>query len=137
MPFGRRNPLEEIEQLLDRMGRELDPEDWPVGAGVAVDVADHGDRYVVTADLPGFGKDDLEVHLSGDTLAISAEAETESTDEDVDYLRRERTSRSASRRVRLPDPVDEEGIAARYHHGVLTVELPKRAVDEGTAIDIE
>jgi HSP20 family protein len=137
MPFGRRNPLDEIEQLLERLGRELDAEEWPGGAGVRVDVADHGDRYVVTADLPGFERDDIEVRLAAGSLHLAAERETETAEEDVDYLRRERRRESVSRRVSLPEPVDEDAVAAAYNHGVLTVELPKQAADGGTRIDID
>lgn len=137
MPFGRRNPLEEIEDLLDRMGRELDVEAWPGGDGVAVDVVDHGDRYRVTADLPGFEKDDIEVRLAAGTLYLDGERETGTADEDVDYLRRERRRDSASRRVSLPEPVDEDGITARYDRGVLTVDLPKQEAEDGTRIEID
>lgn len=137
MPFGRRNPFDEIENLLERMGREFDMEDWPAAASVAVDVADHGDRYVVTADLPGFEKEDIDLRLAAGTLRLEAERETETTDEDVDYLRRERHRESVSRRVSLPDAVDEERITASYDNGVLTVALPKLEADGGTQIDVE
>ncbi|MFB6353336.1 MAG: Hsp20/alpha crystallin family protein [Halobacteriales archaeon] len=137
MPFGRRDPFEEFEQLLSRLSEEFDAEQWPVGGGVAVDVADHGDRYVVTADLPGFGKDDIDVRLAGGTLYLDAERETEDEEADVDYLRRERRRESASRRVSLPEAVDESGVTARYDQGVLTVDLPKLAADDGTSIDID
>lgn len=137
MPFGRRNPFEEIEELLDRMGRELDTEEWPVGTGVSVDIADHGDRYVVTADLPGFEKTDIDVRLAAGVLHLDADRELETDEEDVDYLRRERRRESVSRRVSIPDPVDEDGVTATYHNGVLTVELPRRDADGGTTIDID
>jgi HSP20 family protein len=137
MPFGRRNPIDEIEQLLSRMGRELDTEEWPVGTGPSVDVADHGDRYVVTADLPGYEKEDIDVRLAAGALRIDADRELETAEADVDWLRRERRRESVSRRVSIPDPVDEDGITAAYNNGVLTVELPKQDADGGTTIDID
>ena len=137
MPFGRRNPFEEIERVLERMGREIDVEDWPGGAGIAIDVADHGERFVVAADLPGFERDDIELRLAAGALHLDAEREVASEEEGVDYLRRERRREAVSRRVDLPEAVDEEAISARYTNGVLTVELPKREADGGTRIDVE
>jgi HSP20 family protein len=137
MPFQRRNPLEEVEDLLERMGERLDAEAWPVGTGVTVDVADHDDRYVVTADLPGYETDDIDVRLAAGSLHIETERQTDETTEDVNYLRRERHRESVSRRVSIPDPVDEEDITATYTNGVLTIELPKQEADAGTTIDID
>lgn len=137
MPLGRRNPFEEIEELLEHMGRELDAEEWPVAASVDVDVADHGDRYVVTADLPGYEKDAIDVRLVGGALHLEAERDLETAEADVDYLRRERRRESVERRVSIPDPVDETGITATHTNGVLTVELPKQEADAGTSIDID
>lgn len=137
MPFGSRNPFEELEELFDRMGQEFDAGAWAVGSGVAVDLADHGDRYVVTADLPGFEKSDIDVRLTGESLHLRAERETDTTEEDAEYLRRERRRESVSRRLSIPEPVDEAGITATYNNGVLTVELPKQGADTGTSIDID
>lgn len=137
MPFGRRNPFDEIEQLLERMGRELETGEWPSDAGTDLDLADHGDRYVVVVDLPGFEKADVDVRLVGGELNLDAERELETEAEGVDYLRKERRRESVSRRVALPDPVEEDGITARLADGVLTVELPKADVDAGTSIDID
>lgn len=137
MPFGARNPLDELERLLERMAREVDRGDWPTPTGPDVDVVDHGDRYVVTVDLPGYEKEDIDLHLVGDGLEIAAERDRETETSDVDYLRRERRHEAVSRRVSLPHAVDESGVEARYAHGVLTVELPKRSVDDATSIDID
>jgi HSP20 family protein len=39
--------------------------------------------------------------------------------------------------VRLPEPIDEDGVSASFSNGVLTVTLAKRDADGGTRIDIE
>ncbi|MDZ7702395.1 MAG: Hsp20/alpha crystallin family protein [Halobacteriales archaeon] len=137
MPFGRENPFDELETLLNRMGRELEAESWPGAGGVDVDLADHGDRYVVTADLPGYEKADIDVQLVAGALRIEADRELETEEEGPDYLRRERRRESVSRRLALPDPVDEEGVSATHTDGVLTVELPKETTDVGTSIDVD
>jgi HSP20 family protein len=148
------NPFKEIERLLDRMGRSGD---WPTEMlrDVPIDVADHGDRFEVTVDVPGFDRDAIDLMLSGQTLRISAERELEreerETDEEeapggavrtagegVTYVRKERRRKSIERSVELPEAVDEGAVEATLANGVLTVTLPKLgAADEARQIDIE
>lgn len=137
MPFGRRNPFEDLEDLLERLGGELEAGEWPGTGGVDVDVADHGDRYVVTADLPGYDADDIDVRLVAGSLRIEADRELVTDEEEPDYLRRERRREAVSRRISIPEPVDADGITASHDDGVLTVELPKQTADAGTSIDID
>jgi HSP20 family protein len=138
-----RNPFDEIERMLDRMGSRLEPFEEGVFEGsVAVDVEETDDAYVVTADIPGYDREDIDVELAGDRLTLSAthtsEAESEGGDEDEgSSLRRERRERSVSRSVRLPEPTDEDGAEADYTNGVLTVTLPKETEsDSGHDIPI-
>ncbi|MCU4742350.1 Hsp20/alpha crystallin family protein [Halobacteria archaeon AArc-m2/3/4] len=170
----RRNPFEELEEMLDRVSRQVEEgmasgTGFPVPGSIAVDVADYDDEYVVTADLPGYEIDDIELTLSEGTLRLEAEREREQestsdpelesgteseseseSDSDSEiavghspksesrYLRRERTHRSVKRRIRLPEPVEEDDVSASYTNGVLTVTLPKVSADEGSKqIDIE
>lgn len=134
-----RDPFREVDELFERLNRELDQlgRQFDPGlsrSGVKVDVAEHDDEVVVTADLPGFEKDDIEVAVQDQTLAIEADREEETEEEredDPQYHRRERRRTSVSRRVQLPVEVDTTGANAEYTNGVLTVTLPKVAVDEG------
>ena len=137
-----RNPFEEIEELLDRMSRGIEEGSDLSLAGarsVSVDVADRGDEFVITADLPGYQKEDIDLRLSEDTLRLSANRETEEIEEEETYVRKERSHQSVSRRIPLPEPVDDEAAKARYQNGVLNVTLPKLAAEEDDAsqIDIE
>ena len=147
----RRNPFEELEDMLERMSKQVE-EGMAGGVGttsVAVDVRDQGDAYVVTADLPGYEADDVDLTLSGKRLELSADRDVEygtaSGDEDegeggtgtVDYVRRERRRSAVTRTVRLPEEVDPEGVEADLEDGVLTVHLPKAHAGEGHRIEID
>lgn len=137
MPFRGDNPFQEIEQIVDRMSREFGGAPFAGAASVAVDVEERDEAFVVTADVPGYEKEDIDVTLADRTLRIDAERETETEERDADYLRRERQATSASRSIRLPGDVEEEEIQATYKNGVLTVTLPKRAGGDGHRIDVE
>ncbi|AFZ72603.1 Hsp20/alpha crystallin family protein [Natronobacterium gregoryi] len=138
----RRNPFDEIEEMLDRVSRQVEEGmtsgGLQVPGSVPADVADTGEEYVVTADLPGYETNDIDLTLSEGTLRLDASREDDLEFAEGEYIRRERTRKTASRRIRLPEPVEEEEVSAGYENGVLTVRLPKvGGVDESKEIDIE
>jgi len=156
----RRDPFDEIEELLERMGREFEelggtldgtpPEvpGFPGARDVDVDVIEDDESITVVADLPGFDADDVDVELRDDALVIAGsreesteldvadEGESESEDDAGDaadgvrYHRRERRLQSVSRRVPIPQPVEADAATASFDAGVLTVALPKRSPDD-------
>jgi len=134
---SRGSPFDELERLLDRMNEARER----AGGGLAVDVADEGGSFVLTADLPGFERDDIDVEVHERTLRIDAthRSETEEEYEDGDnYIRRERSKRSLSRSVTLPEDIEEGDASASFENGVLTVTLPKsHATEESTSVEIE
>jgi HSP20 family protein len=135
-----RNPFDEIERMFEQMDKGLKTFDSSLTQGVPVDLLDEGESYVVTADLPGYEKENIDVRLSGSTLMIRAErhAETEETDSEGDYVRRERSRESVNRSVQLPERVAQDDTDASYQNGVLTVTLPKEtSLDSGESIPIE
>ncbi|WP_255291591.1 Hsp20/alpha crystallin family protein [Natrinema sp. CBA1119] len=131
----------QLEDVLDAWdGDRYGPTTEIATAGMGIDLADRGDEFVLTADVPGFETDDIDLRLADDTLHITAERTKESTEEENEsYIRNERTRRSMSRAVQLPESVDEEAVEASYRNGVLTVTLPKTepTEPEETSIDIE
>ncbi len=138
----RKNPFDELETMLDRVSQQVEEGmtsgGLQVPGSVPVDVADTDEKYVVTAELPGYDTDDIELTLSDGTLRLEANRTDEPEYPEGTYLRRERTRTSASRRIRLPEPVEEAEVTAGYEDGVLTVHLPKVAGgEESRQIDIE
>lgn len=138
----RTTPFDDIDRLFDRMTRGFGEMDLSPMGGIDVDVADYDDEYVLMADLPGFDREDISVTVDDQIVTISAERAMSADDADAEgmYLRRERRSESTSRRVRLPEAVDEGGVTASYRNGVLAVTLPKLVLsddDRGRRIDIE
>lgn len=144
----RGNPFEEIERLFERLSRQFDEasrswerdeplELWPTTESMAVDLAEHDDAFVVTVDLPGFERDEVEVRLADRTLHVDAEHEEAAEEAEEAYLRRERRHESMHRSLRLPAEVDEEDVTARMKNGVLTVTLAKVEAEEARRIDIE
>lgn len=108
-------------------------------------MTDSDDGIVVTADLPGFERDDIDVSLIGHTLTIAAERRTDAdaeaeAGERGTSLRRERRTESVRRAVRLPESIDADEASATYNNGVLTVTVATVTDDDGESgrrIEIE
>ena len=94
-----------------------------------IDISETETSLQFSAELPGIGKDDVEIVLDGDRLTIKGEKKTERKEGDGDsgYRLRERTYGAFQRSFRLPDRVDLEKIDAVFDNGVLTVSLAKKA----------
>jgi HSP20 family protein len=137
----RSNPFEEIESMFERMSRQFDEMSHQfdgsrmMGAdyGMDIDVRDGADEYVVVADLPGFEKEDIDLSIAKRSLTISASREMheerESDTESSEYIRRERRHESMRRTLRLPEDAMADDASASYKNGVLTVTIPKTAVE--------
>ena len=145
--MSRSNPFDELEQFLGRHpffgeGTAGRADLWGRGRGhgTDIDVADYDDEFVVMADLPGYDREHIDVHMTDGRLTISAERDMEHRDDEDRYLHRERRHESVIRSIDLPAAVIEAEASAAYRNGVLTITLPKerRAEDEGGhRIDVE
>ena len=90
------------------------------------DIRDEGDRFVLEAELPGFRKEDIQLHLKDGILTVSAQrtASSEEKDQQGNYIRRERRFGSFARSFDVAG-IDEESISAAYQDGILELTLPK------------
>jgi HSP20 family protein len=95
-----------------------------------VDLADNGKEYVVTAELPGITKEDLNVEVTENSIEISSEKKTEEKEEKEGYIRRERRYSNFYRSIPLPDDILPGKADAELKEGVLTVKLPKAKPEE-------
>jgi len=100
----------------------------PLPRTPALDIAESGQAYTVTLDLPGVAKDNVKVSIEGRRVQI--EASTEKTEQRKDgdrVLVRERSASNYARSFLLPVELDQERSSARLDNGVLKLELAKRA----------
>jgi HSP20 family protein len=145
----RDRPFGPLEQTLRQLNDQLDQVTgrWPSWNGdafgefgphaMALDVAESDSTFVVTADIPGFDRDEIDVRANGQTLFIDASREATAESDEETYLRRERERYSLSRSVRLPESIDSDGVEASLQNGVLTTTIPKAAPDsEETHVEI-
>ena len=121
MAFTRWDPLRDllaIQQRLDRFAP------GPAGWVPPVDVMETPDAYVITAELPGLQREDLDIQMHEGRLTLSGiRRERPATCEQ--YHRVERGHGTFSRTFHLHTPVQAGRIIADLRDGVLTVTCPK------------
>ena len=103
-----------------------------------VDVSEGEQAYTIRAEVPGVKKDDINISIDGDQVAISAEIKNEKEAKDGErVLRTERYYGKVYRAFALGQPVDEDGASAKYTDGVLELTLPKKAAAQAKRITIQ
>ena len=129
--------------LFDRLSRQnINPHSSqntgsPVSFIPAVDVLEEKDRYVVRADLPGVGREDIEVSTDDGVLTLKGERRSEARQSTEGFARTERVSGSFVRRFTLPETAQVDGIKAAHVNGVLEVTIPKQARPEARRVNVE
>ncbi|HJC17844.1 Hsp20/alpha crystallin family protein [uncultured Alistipes sp.] len=104
----------------------------------AVNIIENEDEFRIEVAAPGMTKEDFHVEVNRDNeLVISMEKKNEQKEEDPKkrgtYLRREFSYSRFQQSLLLPDNVETEKISAKVEHGVMTIEIPKRKVEETVA----
>ena len=121
--FGRVSTLQdEIDRLFAAPFAELA---GASGWSPALEFAEDKDNLVVTAELPGLKKEDIEVTLLDGTLTIAGERKNERKVEDAGVYRSERFFGRFQRCISLPSEVAGNDVKADYKDGLLTITLPK------------
>lgn len=103
-----------------------------------VDVTENENAYVIRAEIPGVKKDDINISIDGDQVAISAEVKNEKdVKEGERLLRAERCYGKVYRAFQLGAPADESAATAKYADGILELTLPKKAAASAKRISIQ
>jgi HSP20 family protein len=137
MALVRWEPVRELHSMQQEMNRLFNSFfDSPAQSGggtgngprrwvPAMDLVELDDHFVLRADLPGLGEDDVKLEITDDVLTLSGERRFEHETRKEGFFRLERGAGTFSRSLTLPEGVDPEGIAASFDKGVLEVRIPK------------
>lgn len=111
-----------LSQTLKSFGFSDWMDDFVKSEGFRLDVHKKDHVYHITAELPGFQKDDIQLSYEKDTLMISATSQDQ-TEEVHEWIHQERVQRAMKRSIYLPD-LDESAIKAKLKDGLLMIEAP-------------
>ncbi|MDQ3339682.1 MAG: Hsp20/alpha crystallin family protein [Myxococcota bacterium] len=93
----------------------------------AFEVKETTESFVVKADLPGVSEADLDINVHNSVLTVTGVRQAEERREGESYALYERQFGSFSRSFSLPDMADGDRIEAKLEHGVLTLQIGKKA----------
>ena len=91
----------------------------------AMDLVEAEDHFLLKADLPGLGEDDVNIEIQDNTLVLSGERKAEHEAHERGWYCVERAFGRFSRSLTLPDGIDPDRVSAEFDHGVLSVRIPK------------
>jgi HSP20 family protein len=116
--------MEELDRLRERVKRSLDmPHYGPKGEYPPLNVW-VGD-VVVTAELPGFESEEIDVAIMDNVVIITAQRAVKQLP-GYQSLRQERFHGKFTRSLEMPFNVDDASAQANLKHGVLQIKLNRR-----------
>ena len=105
------------------------------GAFPPINVFQQGDDIVAILEVPGVGKQDLDIQVKGNALRVSGKKAI-AYPEGASLHRRERLSGSFDRTLTVPMQINADGIKAEYRDGVLALFIPRAESDKPRSIKI-
>ena len=104
----------------------------------SIDVSENESAFLVQAELPGVGREGIEVTVTDGILKIMAERKPRQSDDKTGpSILKEQFFGKFSRSLKLGSGIDESKIEARYEDGVLNLWLPKVAEAKPRKVDIQ
>lgn len=103
------------------------------------DIYEKDGAYHLEMDVPGFDKKDVQIEVDdNDYLTITAEKNTEDSEEDADknYIRKERNYGKYQRAFYVGG-IDKDNIQANFENGILKITMPKKEEEKSSKKTIE
>ncbi len=101
-----------------------------------VNIQENDNAYLLTAELPGYDKENLQVSIKDGVVTVSAEKSEEKSVEKPQYVHRESYTGKVSRQIYFEN-IDEANAEAKYENGILALKIPKKASTVDNTIDIQ
>ncbi|TFF99116.1 MAG: Hsp20/alpha crystallin family protein, partial [Promethearchaeota archaeon] len=137
--------FQQMDRMLDNMWRGFDDLFWwpfsnrsyrPLSLTIAKDeplfrtplsnITEEENQYIISAEVPGLEKSDLEISITDNNLEIKGEVtEEKKEEEEGELVRRECFTKSYYRAFTLPENIDQDGIDANLDKGILKITIPK------------
>jgi HSP20 family protein len=101
------------------------------------DIEDHEKEYVVTAEMPGFKKEDIQIEVQDNAVAITGYAGWKYDDKGKLFICKERACETFYRELELPEEIKLDGVEANLSEGVLQIVLPKKAPKQKRKVTVK
>jgi len=140
----RFDPFSEFDRLREEINDLFESPRFPTVRGLfdrpvspPVDLIEDSDQYIVSCDVPGLTKDEIEVSWAKGVLTIKGEKKSPRRSDKARVFREESWEGKFQRTISLPGDVDVAKVKADLHDGVLDIFLPKREEAKPKQIAVE
>ena len=133
-------PLMQLHNEIDRLFNEsfrgfpgmlFNNAEWPDMTSLIlkpnIDIKDTDKNYIVSVEIPGVSRDDVDIRVEGNLMTIIGEKKQETKEEKENYQCIERQYGSFERMLTLPQDADADDIEANFKDGILTVRIKRKA----------
>lgn len=135
LQLSRLDPFESMVRDLMPTGLRSMMRTWEEPA-IPIEVQELDNAYLLSAEVPGVKKEDIDISISGNQVTISAETKHEKMASDAKEWCNERLFGKFSRTIQLPLEIEDTGADASYVDGVLHLTLPKKASSMAKRLEI-
>lgn len=122
----------EMNGLFSHYGKGSNATTFPL-----LNVYDDKENVIVTAELPGLTKDQVNITFSDDILTLSGKQEIPAKLKEMGVIRKERSEGNFEKTLRIPTKVNQDAIVASFNNGILAITLPKAEEVKPKTINIE
>lgn len=137
--FGE--PFRWLRNEVDRLFEDVDPGtrlfQWAQPGFPALDMEERDDAYHLTAEVPGYNRDQIDLSVSDGCVVMRGERSSQGEGEEGGMLFSERHQGRFERRIALPGRFDADRIKAKLDRGVLDITVPKLPDPEQRSVKIE
>lgn len=131
--FSRWDPFRDLLALHEQIG-QLVGSDAP-GWTPPVDLYETAGGFILTAEVPGLARDEIEIHAEETRVIIRGQRPAAQVPCEQ-FHRVERGHGRFSRAFMLPEPIDVDNVSADLKDGLLTVTIPKAGGQGSRRIDV-
>ena len=149
MAIQRWDPLRDLMDLQEKMnhlfestlarsgGNDRVETEASTGWKPPMDLFEEADHYVLRTDLPGIAVTDVDIQVENGSLHLRGERKMDGAVKREAYLRVERPYGRFSVQVALPPSIEQQGIRATHHNGVIEILLPKKRPQVPSRIEVK
>lgn len=109
----------------------------PVHWAPRVEVEENEDEFIMSLELPGMKKKDIDISVKDNVITISGEKKERVHKKEAQTHLNEICYGKFSRSFQLPNNVNSDKIKGNWEDGILSVEIPKTEVAKPRKIEIE
>lgn len=131
------DPIRDLRAWQERFGRLSSPHPEPWAP--AIDVYETADSYVITAEVPGLAREQIELALEESRLTIRGQRNDRgvSAGDILRFQQVERGHGAFARTFEFAESVDAESVSAELSNGVLSVKLSKASPAPARRIEVK